>query len=97
MHGMVQDAFEQRDEPHVSVLPLEDQLGDIVMDAFNIVDELENVLDDESDDGANNKPMGDNEQQIHEEENHDDACVLKEAMEEFYSGVPIKMSFSKSQ
>jgi hypothetical protein len=86
MHGMVQDAFQQRDEPHVPVPPLEDQFGDIVMDAFNIVDKLETVLDDESNDGADYKPIEDNEQQIFEEENLDDARVLEEAMEELYHG-----------
>ena len=58
MHGMVNDAFHLHDEPHDPVQPLESQLGNIVMDAFNIVDELDNVLDDKSDDSADDEPMG---------------------------------------
>jgi hypothetical protein len=56
------------------------------MDAFAIVDEMANVGDDESDDGENEKPMGDNGCSPPEEENEDDPRVLVEAMEELYHG-----------
>ena len=36
MRSLVEDAFQQHDEPHVPLHPLENQLGNIVMDAFNM-------------------------------------------------------------
>ena len=50
------------------------------------MDELENVLDDESDDGADDEPMGDNACPIGEDAHQDDPRVLEEAMEELYHG-----------
>ena len=86
MEGMVEDAFQQCDELTVPVLPLEEQLEDIVMDAFTITDELANVGVDQSEVGKDDKPLGDNGCSTPEEENHDDPCVSEEAMEELYHG-----------
>ena len=86
MLGMVNDAFQQHDEPHDPVHPMELELGNIVMDAFNIVDELDNVLDDESDDGVDDEPMGANDCSTDEEGGNDDPRVLEEAMKELYHG-----------
>jgi hypothetical protein len=86
MPGMVEDAFTQRDEQRVPVQALESQLGDIVTEAFNIVDELENVLDDDDDDGVDDEPMGANDRGIPEESGNDDPRMLEEAMEELYHG-----------
>jgi hypothetical protein len=68
------------------VHPLEYELGNIVTDAFNIVDELENVLDDESEDGVDDEPMGANDCTSPEEGGNDDPRMLEEAMEELYHG-----------
>jgi hypothetical protein len=86
MPGMVTDAFTQLDEPNVPVHPLESELGNIVTDAFNIVDELENVLDDESEDGVDDEPMGANDCDQPEEGGNDDPRMMEEAMEELYHG-----------
>lgn len=72
MHGMVEDTFQQRDDPNVAAHPLESDIGNIVMDALNIVDKLDNVLDDESDDREDDEPMGANACGSEEEGGNDD-------------------------
>jgi hypothetical protein len=42
MHAMVEDAFDQIDEAPAHPSTLEEQIEDIVMDAFTVVDELAN-------------------------------------------------------
>ena len=86
MRGMVEDTFQQRDDPSGPGQPLESDIGNIVIEALNIVDELENVLDDVSDDGEDDEPMGANGSGNAEEGCNDDPRRLEEAMEELYHG-----------
>ena len=86
MRGMVEDAFQQRDAPTEAGHPLESNIGNIVMEAMNIVDELENVLDNDSDDGEDDEPMGANAGGSDDEGGNDDPRLLEEAMEELYHG-----------
>ena len=86
MRGMVEDAFQQRDDTLDPVHPLEADIGNVVIEAMNIVDELENVLDDVSDDGEDDEPMGANASGNAEEGSNDDPRRLEEAMEELYHG-----------
>ena len=86
MQGMVEDAFQQRDDQPIPMQPLEEEIGDTVLEAFNIVDGLEDMNDTESEDEAEEEPLGDNGCSIPEEENHDDPRPLEEALEELYHG-----------
>jgi hypothetical protein len=83
---MVEDAFEGVDEPPVHAPTLDKEVHNIVMDAFTIVDNMPNVGVEESDEGSDAEPMGDNGCTIEEEENHDDPRTLEEPMEELYHG-----------
>ena len=53
---MVQDTFQEVDE---RPQPLEDIMEEIVMDAFIVVDDLQDVEDDDSSDEANEEPLAD--------------------------------------
>ena len=86
MQNLVEDAFQQRDEPPIPMLTLEEQLGDTVMDAFNIVDDLVDDGDREADDEDDEEPLGDLGCSTPEEDAHDDPHVLEEALEELYHG-----------
>ena len=50
---MVQDTFQELDE---RPQPLEDIMEEIVMDAFTVVDDLQDGEDDDSSDEANEEP-----------------------------------------
>jgi hypothetical protein len=86
MHAKVEDAFEEIDEAPAHPPTLEEQIEDIVMDAFTVVNELANDdlphLDDESDD----EPLGDDGCRAAEEDNYDDPLVLEDTIEELYHG-----------
>jgi hypothetical protein len=79
MQDMVEDAFQQCDEPPLPVPTFEEQLESVLMDIWTIADELADV-------GVDDEPLGDNGGNTHEVENHDDPHVLGEAMEELYHG-----------
>ena len=51
MEGMVEDAFQEFDEPSFHLPTLKGQLHYIVMDAFTIVDKMPNSGSVQSDDG----------------------------------------------
>ena len=86
MQGMVEDAFQQCDEPPIPVPPLEKQLEHIVIEALTIAEELANIGVDESDNGTNDEHMGDKEGSTSKEKNHIDQHVLEKTMEEVYHG-----------
>ena len=56
VRSMVQDTFQEIDE---RPQPLEDIMEEIVMDAFIVVDDLQDVEDDDSSDEANEEPLAD--------------------------------------
>ena len=56
VRSMVQDTFQEIDE---RPQPLEDIMEEIVMDAFTVVDDLQDVEDDDSSDEANEEPLAD--------------------------------------
>ena len=76
MQGMIKDVIWEFDDPPPNLPTPEGQLHDIVMDAFSIVDELDDELDD--------KPLGDNGCSNLGKEIHDDPCTLEETIEEVY-------------
>ena len=86
MHGMLEEAFRGIDEPPPQPPTLEEQIEDIIMDAFKVVDDLANVGVEDSDDDSEDAPLGNNGCRVLEEENYDDSHLLEEAMEELYHG-----------
>jgi hypothetical protein len=86
MHAMVEDAFEKIDEAPVHPPTLEEQIEDIVMDAFIVVDELANDDLPHSDDESDDEPLGDDGCRAAEEDNFGDPRVLEDVIEELYHG-----------
>ena len=80
VRAMVEDAFQEIDtQQH----PLEETIQKIVMDAFIVVDGLDDGVYDESGDEVDEEPMGD----LGIEDERDDAAhELKEAIQELYDG-----------
>ena len=77
---MVEDAFQQIDEqPH----PLEETLHEIVMDAFEVVDGLEDGGNEESGDEDEEEQLADVDI---EDDNHDATHDLEDAIQELYDG-----------
>lgn len=77
---MVQDAFQEIDErPH----PLEEIMEEIVMDAFTVVDDLQDGGKDDSSDKNNEEPLGD----VCVERDMDDPYELEDAIQELYEDV----------
>lgn len=66
--------------------PLEEQIQNIVMDAFTIVNKMANAGAQQLDDKSNDEPLEDNGCTTQEEKNYDDPCVLEEAMEKLFHG-----------
>ena len=80
VRAMVEDAFQEIDTQHQ---PMESTIQEIVMDAFTVVDGLDNGVCEESGDEAEEEPMGD----LGVEEERDDAAhELEEAIQELYDG-----------
>ena len=86
MHAMVEDAFDQIDEAPAHPSTLEEQIEDIVMDAFTVVDELANDDLPQSDDETDDEPLGDDGCRGTEGDNYGDPRVLEDAIEELYHG-----------
>ena len=77
MHAMVEDAFEEIDEAPAHPPNLEEQIEDIVMDAFTVVDELANDELPHSDDEPDDEPLGDNGCRGAEEAHYGDPVFWK--------------------
>jgi hypothetical protein len=86
MHAMVEDAFDQIDEAPAHPSTLEEQIEDIVIDAFTVVDELANDDLPQSDDETDDEPLGDDGCRGTEEDNYGDPRVMEDAIEELYHG-----------
>jgi hypothetical protein len=86
MHEMVEDAFTEIDEAPAPPTTLEDQLEDIVMGAFTVVDELAHDDPETSDDKLEDEVLGANGGGIAEEDNYGDPRELETATEELYHG-----------
>ena len=80
VRSMVEDAFQEIDEQQH---PLEETIQEIVMDAFNVVDGLEDDANNDSGDEDDEEPMG--ELGI-EEDNYDAPHDLEDAIQELYGG-----------
>ena len=80
VRAMVQDAFQENDTQQN---PLEETIQEIVMDAFTVVDGLEDGANNESGDEDDEEPMGD----LGIADDKDDAPHdLEEAIQELYDG-----------
>ena len=86
MHAMVEDAFEEIDKAPAHPPNLDQQIEDIVMDAFTVVDELANDELPHSDDEPDDEPLGDNGCRGAEETHYGDPRLLEDAIEELYHG-----------
>ena len=80
VRSMVEDTFQELDE---RPQPLEDIMEEIVMDAFTVVDNLQDGEDDDSSDEANEEPLGDG---CNESDNDDNPHELEDAIQELYEG-----------
>ena len=74
------------DEAPAHPSTLEEQIEDIVMDAFTVVDELANDDLPQSDDETDDEPLGDDGCRGTEGDNYGDPRVLEDAIEELYHG-----------
>ena len=80
VRAMVEDAFQEIDTQQQ---PMDETIQDIVMDAFTVVDGLDDGVYDDSGDEADEEPMGD----LGPEDERDDAAHdLEEAIQELYDG-----------
>ena len=80
VRSMVEDTFHELDE---RPQPLEDIMEEIVMDAFTVVDDLQDGEDDDSSDEANKEPLAD---VWGESEKDDNPHELEDALQELYGG-----------
>jgi hypothetical protein len=86
MHAMVEDAFTEIDEAPAPPITLEDQLEDIVMGAFTVVDELAHDDPETSDDKLEDEVLGGIGGGIVDRDNYGDPRELETAIEELYHG-----------
>ena len=82
MHAMLEEAFQEIDEAPTHPPTLEEQIEDIVMGAFTVVDKLANEEVPHADD----EPLEDNGGNIAKKNNYGDPHVLEETIEELYHG-----------
>ena len=80
VRSMVQDAFQEIDEHKP---PLEERVEEIVMDAFTVVDDLQEGENDDSGDEDNEEPLGDTGI---EHDMEDNPHELEDAIQELYEG-----------
>ena len=80
VRSMVQDTFQELDE---RPQPLEDIMEEIVIDAFTVVDDLQDGKDEDSSDEANEEPLAD---VWGESEKNDNPHELEDAIQELYGG-----------
>jgi hypothetical protein len=80
VRAMVEDVFQEIDEQEH---PLEETIHEIVVDAFNVVDGLQEDANDDSCGEDDEEPMGD---LGNEEDNYDAPHDVEDAIQELYDG-----------